>query len=193
MILVLSKRERYIGVITVAVLGILCLDQFVVGPLLARKAELDSQLISTRLELDTGQKDIDNMQRRTPKWNQMLKSGLRQDESAEEGQLIRNVIDWAQEAGMSLSSVKRERMEKEKDFYRITVRATGNGQMAQIGKFMYRIQTAGSPVRVSDLTVSSRKEGNDDLTFVVGVSTIFLAPEADKSRTATAMAREVLP
>ena len=49
------------------------------------------------------------------------------------------------------------------------------------------------PVRVSDLTVSSRKEGNDDLTFVVGVSTIFLAPEADKSRTATAMAREVLP
>ena len=65
--------------------------------------------------------------------------------------------------------------------------------MAQIGKFMYRIQTAGSPVRVSDLTVSSRKEGNDDLTFVVGVSTIFLAPEADKSRTATAMAREVLP
>ena len=191
--MVLSKRERYVGIITIAVLAILCLDQFVVGPLLSRKAELDSQLSAKRLELDSGEHDIANSRRRGQQWAQMLKSGLRQDESAAEGQLIRNVIDWAQEAGMSLSSVKRERMEKEKDFYRITVRATGNGQMAQIGKLLYRMQTAPSPVRVGDLTISSRKEGADDLTFQVGISTIFLAPESERTKTATALAGGVMP
>ena len=49
----LSKRERYIVIITVAVVGILGLDRFFVSPLLARMDEAKTKIdsLSTQLEM----------------------------------------------------------------------------------------------------------------------------------------------
>ena len=84
---------------------------------------------------------------------------------------------------MTLSSLKPERTEKEKDFFKITFRATGGGSMAQVGRFLWRIETAQVPVRVTDVTITSRKPGTDDLAVQLGIATSYLAPEpgADRS------------
>ena len=102
--------------------------------------------------------------------------------SETESQLQNNVVSWAQDAGLTLPAVKSERTEKEKDFYKFTVRATGTGTMQQIGRFLYRMQTAQVPVRVSELTISTRKEGTDDLSVQMAISTIYLASEADNPK-----------
>jgi hypothetical protein len=52
--------------------------------------------------------------------------------------------------------------------------------MGQIGRFLYRLQTANIPVRIVDMTINSRRDGADDLAIVLGVSTIYLAPEPEK-------------
>ena len=107
---------------------------------------------------------------------------LSRDESLAEGTILNDVRDWAQEAGMNLSSFKPERLpEKESDFYKISFRATGSGQMSQLARFLNRIQTATIPIRITDLSITSRKEGTDDLSISVGLATIYLAPDADKA------------
>jgi hypothetical protein len=108
---------------------------------------------------------------------------------------LNSTREWAQDAGMTLSSLKPERSpEKVGEFYRISFRATGTGQMSQIARFLYHVQTTSLPVRVTELSLTSRKEGADDITVSLAVSTIYLAPESDKSKSsnATASAGEVL-
>ena len=54
---------------------------------------------------------------------------------------------------------------------------SGTGTVKQIGNFLYKIQTASIPVRVTDVQVNSKKEGTDDLIIQIGISTVYLAPD----------------
>jgi hypothetical protein len=178
---VLSKRERYTAIIAIATIGILVLDHFILQPLMDRKDELAVQIATAQQQLDRANQLLRTSRRLTPKWAEMLNNGgLRRGASETESQLQNNVVAWAQDAGLQLPAVKSDRTEKEKDFNKFTVRATGTGSMQQIGHFLYRIQTATVPVHVSELTISSRKEGTDDLSVQMAISTIYLANETDK-------------
>jgi Tfp pilus assembly protein PilO len=194
---VLSKRERYIGIITVAVLAILVLDHFIVSPLLDQKAELDAKINDAQGQLDRADRLFSTARRASRKWSEMARGAIVSD-SAEADRILNRVSEWANESGMSLPSLKPERDEKEAGFNKKTFRATGAGTMAQIGRFLYKIQTANIPVRITDLTISSHKEGTDDLSITFGVATIYQLPPADNNRnaanqTAAAMVREELP
>lgn len=174
----LNKRERLIGIAAGAVVGLLLLDQVLVTPLLARWRDADD-----RIELATAQRSsaddlIFTSERANRQWARVIGGQLQHDASEAESQVLNSVREWAQEAGMSLSSLKPERTEKEKDFYKITFRATGGGGMSQIGRFLYRIETATVPVRVTDVTITSRKPGTDELGIQLGIATSYLAPEA---------------
>ncbi|HEX8520736.1 MAG TPA: GspMb/PilO family protein [Tepidisphaeraceae bacterium] len=184
--MVLSKRERYIGIITGSALLILGLDHFVFTPLIAQKDALDAKIVDARDEQDRASKLFKRRREASAIWNTMVNGGLQRDASAAEVQVQHSLNDWAAESRMSLSQLKTERTEKEKDFYRITMRAVGTGGMSEISRFLWRIQTATVPVRVTDLQITSRKDGTDELTVSIGVSTISLVPDAEKTKTASA-------
>jgi hypothetical protein len=102
--------------------------------------------------------------------------------SQAESQVLNSVREWAQDARLSLSSVKPERTEKEKDYYKITFRATASGTMQQVTRFLYSVQTGSVPARITDVSITSRKEGTDDLTLTLGIATIHPVPESEKPR-----------
>lgn len=191
--MVVSKRERMIGIITVIVLAILVLDQFVFEKLLDAKDRLEGEKAVKAEELHKKTGKIRQAAEDRPRWNQMRNEGLLTDSSRTETQIYNNLNAWAREAGLNPPpALKSDRTEKEKDFYKLTLRATGNGGMSQISRFLWHIQTANIPVKITELTISSRKEGTDDLALTMSVATAYLAPEADSApRNATASVGEV--
>ena len=192
--MVVSKRERMIGIITVIVLAVLVLDQFVFEKLLQQKHDLEDQQAVKAEELHKKNQDIHTSVVDRPIWDQMRRDGLLNDASRTETQIYNNLNAWAREAGLNPPpALKSDRTEKEKDFNKLTLRATGNGGMAQISRYLWHIQTANIPVKITELTISSRKEGTDDLSLTMSVATAYLAPEADSNnnRNATASMGEV--
>ena len=174
----MNQRERTVGLITLIVLGALGLYQFVVDPLLGRRSELSTQLASARSDVSDRKDLIDRGKRADSAWKSMVSGGLRKDQSDAESAVLHSVRDWAQEAGMNLSGLTPARPEKEKDFFKITVRASGNGRMSEIARFLHKIQTATIPVRITELQINNRgREGADDLGVQLAISTIYLAPE----------------
>ena len=153
-------------------------------PLISSKAQLDARIASAKTELENDDRLFDLSRRVSRVWQEMTSQGLKRDESEAQLQFQKNVTDWAQDAALSLPSVKPERTEKENDFYRYTLRATGTGTMSQIGRFLWHVTTASVPVRINDLTITSRKEGTDDLQVSIGLSTIYLMQPADKEKNA---------
>jgi Tfp pilus assembly protein PilO len=176
---VLSKRERYIAIATALVVGILVLDQFILSPLMAQKEIVDVRIAEAQQQLANANQLFAKARSANRNWREMSGTVERSASDAE-SRVLNNVRQWAQDEGMNLASVKPERTERDKDFDRITFRATGTGGMQQIGRFLYRIETASMPVRVTDLLLSTRKEGTDDLAITVGIATISLAPEPER-------------
>jgi hypothetical protein len=182
----INKRERTIGIVAGAVVGLLLLDQVLITPLLARWTDADDKIELATLDRNSAEDLIFASERANGQWSRMIGTQLHRDASEAESQVLNSVREWAQEAGMNLSSVKPERTEKEKDFFKITFRATGSGGMAQVGRFLWRLETASVPVRVTDVTITSRKPGTDDLGVQLGIATSYLAPETvDKLPRAT--------
>jgi Tfp pilus assembly protein PilO len=191
---VLSKRERYVAIGVLAAVGIFGLNYFFVDPLLASRSELDKKIAEKTDEARKEKKLIDESRNKATTWASMQNNGLRRKDASEaEAPVLSSIRDWAQDAGMVLSAVKPERSEKEKDFQKLTFRATGSGRMSQIAWFLWRIQTSPIPVKVSDLQLSAHKEGTDELTLQIGISTACLLPDADKDKSAFSPAREVAP
>jgi hypothetical protein len=120
---------------------------------------------------------------------------LKIDASTAESQIIRSVGDWAAESRLQLSSVKPDRAEKDKQFQKITFRANAIGSMSAISQFVWKIQTSKIPIRITDITITTRRDGMDDLTLELGISTLFQPPEPVEAKPAAgkgevAMGRE---
>lgn len=188
--MILSKRERYIVIGTVVVVGILALDRLFLTPLIERRQETNANI---RLETEKMEKAtalVTNRSRVSRKWTELSGSSLKIDGANAESQIIRAVNDWAQDSGLNVSSVKPERAEREKlkdketQFIKITFRANATGNMAAISKFMWRLQTSKVPIRVTDVSINTRRDGVDDLSLDLGISTIYLPPEPVKGDSA---------
>jgi Tfp pilus assembly protein PilO len=174
----MSKRERMIGFLAAGVLGALALDQLLVTPLLARLDDANRRHDVAEQQLAQNQQWLDRDLNLRREWNRMAGESLKIDAPAAEGQLLNRVRDWAQDAGLSLTSLKPERPVREQGYQKLTIRATATGTMRQSSRFLLAIQNADIPVRVNDVQLTARREGTDDLALSVAVATIYLPPEA---------------
>ena len=171
-----SKREKMIGIGVGGVLGLLVLDQLVLSPMFASLEDVNTRLDASQLQQAEANQLFERRTQKQNKWIQMTGGSLPADQAAAENQLLARVQSWAQASGMTLASLKPEASEKDGEFQKIVVRATGSGTMEQLTKFLYRVQTADVAARVSDMQINTRKEAADDLAIVVGIATLFEPP-----------------
>jgi hypothetical protein len=176
---VLTKRERYIGIITVAVLSILVLDQFILTPAMTRMDELDAKIAQAQQEHLNAQQLFNSSRRANRDWKTVAGDAMTRDTGDPESRVLNSVREWAQDEGMRLPSVIPQPAQIEKGFNKIVFRATGSGNLNQVGRFLYRVQTASMPLRITDLQITS-KDGTDELSVNFGIATISPAPEVEK-------------
>lgn len=186
----LSKREKTIGYVTCAVLGALVLDRAVLTPLTDRLGAADDRVLAAQQQLTGAQDLFQNDLRARRAWKEMAGTTLQQNAPAAESQVSNALHAWAQQSGLALTSLKPERSEAENDFQRITIRATATGTMEQVTRFLYAVQTANIPIRISDIQLVSRSEGTDELSLQIGLSTIYLPAEEPPEATANGRAAE---
>src|SRR5688572_18350554 len=179
--MVLTKRERYIGIGTVAVLAVLVLDQFILSPAKARIEELDAKIELAELQRLKAQQLQNASARANRDWKTIAGDAMTRDTGDPESRVLTSVREWAQDEGMRLPSVIPQPAQVEKGFNKIVFRATGSGNLSQVGRFLYRVQTAAMPLRITDMQITA-KDGTDELSVNFGIATISPAPEpADKN------------
>jgi hypothetical protein len=55
-----------------------------------------------------------------------------------------------------------------------------------VARLLWRVQTATIPIKVTELQISARKEGTDDLSFQVRTSTVYAPPRSARATPAGA-------
>jgi len=180
---ILSKREKTIAYVTGTTVGLFLLNYVAVAPLMAHRDDLVTKVQHARSDLSNAQHTVSHGKVMNKRWAEMTKAGLTSDTSTAEAQAQNALNAFAADARLPLTSNRPERTERAKLFNQITIRATATGSLSSIGRFLYRIQTSEVPMKVRDFQINSRKEGTDELTLQLGVSTIALAPPKPAART----------
>ena len=186
----LNQRERTIAIVVGVLVGLWLLDYVAISPLLAQRDDLLHSIDTAQSTLRDGRDLVARRHTLDAQLANNVKNGLQRDQDAATSQLLNNLNQWAGDCGLALPALKPSGAaqtvtkpggragEKEKAFLKIGVRVTGAGNLVQITRFMYRIQTASIPVRITDFSISSKKDGTDDLEINMNISTLFLTADA---------------
>lgn len=176
----MSKREKTIVIVAGSVIGALLLDRVLVTPLWGSYVDAEKRIKDAREDLDRADSLERNALRARDTWGDIAGDTLPADASQAESQLLNGVRVWAQQAGVNLTSLKPERTESEESFDRLIVRADATGDMASLSRFLYAAETSRIPVRVAEVTLASRRDGENDLSLQVGFATIFEPPATEE-------------
>src|SRR5437016_657117 len=172
----LNKREKILA-LGVGVVGvILAVDLLVIEPFLAEAEGLAKLCSGDASEKNTaGQLRIDEKELKE-KWAARRKDGLAEDPKDAERQVLGALKDWAGETGVVIASVRPDYVESKKEIREIMVSASASGSNEAMIKFLFKLQTAKFPVRVTEFKLGARAD-SDELALQLKISTLYLVPE----------------
>jgi len=185
----LSKREQTIALVTIVAVLLGLGYWYIFIPYQDARTALRKDNAETMMEVTKARHLFDDQKAAIRKWKQMTDLGLGTDASAADSTILHSILDFAQNAGLNLS-IKPDRVDQEKQFKKISYRATGNGSLAAITNFLWQVRNSPSPARVTDLTITNRKEGSDELTLTVDISTLVLVADAKDAAPSTPAAAD---
>jgi hypothetical protein len=168
----LTKREKTIAVVVGAVVSLFLLDQVIIEPYINTLMQLNKNIDEASAEQAANQAMFDKQAQLKPVLDDLQKGGLTSDESAADAQASQAALNFAQNAGITINSVKPERTTQVNQFQVIGFHISGVGSTWAIARMMYAFETASVPIRVDELVLSPMREGTNSLKVELTFSTI---------------------
>ena len=177
--MVLSKREKYIGIGAISAVVLLGLNSFVVGPYEDRLEELRGELTSARHQIDANDKLLKEQKDLLPDWNAMLTNGLEADDSTAASRTQQMIQTWAQSANITPEALTPDHVNSQKGPFQtinfsLDFSTSGNDSMRQLARLLWSVETARIPMRLNNLRIQSTKEGTDQLNVKMVVSALYM-------------------
>ncbi len=190
--MILSNRERLIIAATAVVGAAAVVYLFVVTPITDLRDAADKQVQTLQGEILRNENLLGRKAGVDENWKKMTGMSLKRDPTEAESQILHALDDWAREAGLKIVSVKPERAsdreKSKKAIQEISFQAAGTGTMAAVKLFLFRVEKSKIPLRIKELQLSSRKEGADDLTLQLRLSTLYESVQPAVTPTGTTTA-----
>jgi len=169
------------ALLAATVVGLLLVDRVLLTPYWNRKEKLETE---KNLLLDRW-RQLQKLRSRekefATEWNALIKSGFNADEASAAVTVLSAVRDWAQSSTLSLASLKPERGRPQGALKEVSFQISGSGPMKSITAFLWHLENASFPLRITELRLASRNEGSDDLSLQVRVTTLCQAPSVKQS------------
>jgi len=181
--MVLSKREKYIVICTMAILAVFVLDRYALTPLLGMREETRTRKQQVSAQWNKAFGLLDRQELLEKRWRTYSEQGVCENASDTTSRVLHEVRNWSGQYGVNLSSITPDRVssKEEENFQEITFLVSGTGNMNAIGQFLYQLEHTTLPLRLKDIQLSSRQEAADDMSLQVRISAIHFAKESEKA------------
>jgi hypothetical protein len=177
--MVISKRERYIGIGVAAAVALLVVDHFVWTPYNDRSIAVMTQLADIKIKEANADTTFNTKRTLQKDWDAMRKT-MKTDSSEAESQARSVIRECAEAAGVALSPINAERTPQQQEGFRvISLKVSVSGRMATISRMLWYLESTTVPLRISDLEITSRPENSDEMKMDLTIST--LASPAEKT------------
>ncbi len=171
--MVLTKRERIIFFVTLVCVGLLVVSKYVVDPVQAGLDEMEARRQQLQTDLEEARMLMSNRGAMQRKWNTLVADGLRNDAEAE-SKVLSDLGEWADNAGLSLSSIKPDRVTSDKGLQEMIFTVAGKGTLESVSRFLWQIETAALPARIRDMQLGSGSESESTMSLQLHLSVLYL-------------------
>ncbi len=157
---------------TLLTIAILLADRFVLTPIETRRQAMDLNMQKAVSGLRSARTLFSQKKELLPVWQGMIESGLTGGVSEAESQVLHAVRNWSQESGLVLVSLRPESVTDVGELEELSFQASGTGSMAAVVGFLWRLEDSALPIKVTEMQLGSRKEGTDDLSLQIRISSV---------------------
>lgn len=189
--MVLSKRERLILIITLSIIMLFALDRFVLTPVLDARAEIQAERQRLTKEIDKASALLKQKETFGKEWEERINNGLNSDVSSTESIALNALRAWAQNYGMTLSSIKPEREKGEGKMQEIIFNMACSGNMTSVGQFLWQIENTELPLRITEFQLGSREEDGKEMSLQLKLSALYLSEASEKIESGVQISEEV--
>jgi len=176
----LSKRERMIVLITIVAVGALVADRLVRAPIASRLGQLKSERDQALAQVAKANNLFERRQQAERKWKTLLSDGLQNDAEAE-SRVTKAMNKWSEDARLTLTSVKPDRVAGDKGVKEIVFVVAGKGSLDAVAWFLYQVETSELPIKVKYMQLGSTSESGDNMSLELRLSTLYLAADEKSS------------
>jgi len=188
----MSQRERYIGIGVGAVVALLVLDQMVLNPYIEKRDALKKSMAEADKKLLENRTLEDRHARLVGQWEAMVKAGMKTTPADAQLQFDAAMHDWALHAGLVPGEQKRQDAQPEKIngqmFQKSKVHFVGTGTMRGASLMIWSVETGVLPLHVDDVSLTSVKEGIDNIKIEMDVTMMVPIPDSRSGTPRTTVA-----
>lgn len=161
--------------LTVIVVGALLADKVVFTPALAKFRETENHKQTLLAQINEARSLFERRRLMERKWKAMVADGLQNDAEAE-SRMVRALDKWSQEARLTLTSLKPERLASDKGLKEMTFVVVGRGRLDAMARFLWQIETAELPVKVKYVVLGA-SEADESMSLELGLSSLYLGTD----------------
>ena len=191
--MVLSKRERLILIWTMSIIGIAVLYNFVLTPILDARSGSEAEKQKLSEEIQKASEVLKQKDTLSKEWDERINNGLNSDVSVTESGVLNAIRIWAQNYGLTLSSIKpeREKGDGKGEMQEIIFNMACSGNMTSVGQFLWQIENSPLPLRITEFQLGSREEDGKEMSLQIKLSALYMAEAAEKTVSEVRTSEEV--
>ncbi len=177
-----DQRQSLLKIGAAVCAGLLLLDRVVLTPALAGWHEQGERIAALREKVDRGRQLLEREDSIRGRWAEMQRENLPAEVSAAENEVFKAIGRWASESGIAFTNLTPQWQTHDEGFETLECRASGTGNQASIGKFIYEMETDHVPVNLEECELSARDAHGSLLNLTARFSFLRLAASGKEAR-----------
>jgi len=167
----MSARESLLALAVAVMLLVLVVFMFLLPPIESAFARVNEEADALELSLIEDRAAIANQKAIEDRWQSYRLSGLNLAEDDARIEVQKRLNQWSMDAGVDLPSIMDMRTVPGERFVEVGFVVTAHGDLEGIQKMLFLIRQADLPLRIRKCSIESRRDGDDQLTLSITLST----------------------
>lgn len=173
----INNRQRSLGIVAFAIVGLFVLDRAVLNPMLDRWKTRSEQLTQLRKSIEHGKMLLQREKVTRDRWNEIRKASLPVNASQAEKEMLGAFERWSADSQVSISSIRPQwKRGLTEDYSLLECRVDAAGTLPVVAKFLYNIESSPMAVRLESVELTGRDNNGEQIALGLLISGVRLAP-----------------
>lgn len=170
----ITKRERYLGLLTVSIAIIALIYNFVIEPLVKQWNALNEEirdkevLLTKHTRISRSKDAIERLHSEYAKYLQKEKLTVDEDSAM----ALSNIEKLARGANVHITNIKPLALKNFENYNKYTFRVTTESSIGELTKFIYDLQSSEQLIRVERVVLRAKEHKPDTITSMLHITKI---------------------
>ena len=172
----MDNRQKLLAIAAGAALALLVADRLVLSPLVAAWKERGKEIARLRAQVTEGASLLKRERAIRGRWDDMQANMLPNNQSLAQAQVLKAVVTWAQESGVSINGTSPQWKNDAEEYKTLVCRVDASGSLWTLSRFLYDIERGPLALKLESVDLSSRDNQGQQLTLGLQISGLALSP-----------------